>query len=163
MCYESVSFIRLWAYSAWRIYWPLCPPKKNSRCLIHVLWEREFCQMLSSHMKCLCYWTKFGPAHPHTSTHNGLWWRKVHIYCRMPCKENGKSVVKRSEFPKGFHGKDFKGSVGEGATRCVISPCTILGLLASGWSFMHHQPSGFNQSRVYVAVSPSLLVGVCFL
>ena len=37
----------------------------------------------------------------------------------------------------------------------VISSWTVRDWLASRWSFKHHQPSGFNQSRVYVLVVSS--------
>ena len=43
------------------------------------------------------------------------------------------------------------------------SSCTVLGLLASRWSFKHYQPPAFNKSRVYMlAVTSSHLVGAAY-
>ena len=38
-------------------------------------------------------------------------------------------MLKRPELPDGFQGGVFKGSVREGTARCVISLCTVLGLV----------------------------------
>ena len=63
-----------------------------------------------------------------------------------------------------FRGRGFKGCVREGATGCVISLCTVVILIGIRWSFKHHKPSGFRQSRVCVlTVSSFHLVEVCFL
>ena len=63
-----------------------------------------------------------------------------------------------------FRGRGFKGCVREGATGCVISSCTVVILVGIRWSFKHHKPSGFGQSRVCVLIVSSFhLVEVCFL
>ena len=47
-----------------------------------------------------------------------------------------------------------------GVVECVISLCSVVEWLASGWSFNHHQPSGFYRSGISVlAVSGFHLVG----
>ena len=72
---------------------------------------------------------------------------KYSIYCRVPNKENGQLMLKRSELPNGFQGGGFKGSVREGALGCVISSCTILGLV--GIKFQAPSTFWFQPSRSY--------------
>ena len=54
---------------------------------------------------------------------------KFSVHCRVPSKENGQLMLKRPELPDGFQGRGFKGSMREGAAECVISLCTVLGLV----------------------------------
>ena len=85
---------------------------------------------------------------------------KYNLYCRVPSKAKGQLKLKGPELPNGFQGKNFKGSVRERTVGCMISCAQFLDWLASGWSFKPHQPSGFNQSRVFMlAVSSFCLVG----
>ena len=43
-----------------------------------------------------------------------------------PSKENGKLMLKRTEFLDGFQGRVFKDSVRERVAVCMISSCMIL-------------------------------------
>ena len=77
---------------------------------------------------------------------------KNNIDCREASKENRQLMLKRPKLPDGFQGKGFQSSVREGAAVRELSLFLALGLIDSRWSFKHHHPSGFNQSRVSVIV-----------
>jgi len=88
---------------------------------------------------------------------------KNSIDCRGTSKENRQLILKRPKLPDGFQGKGFQGSVREGGCSVwtQLIPSSRFGWFK--WSFKHHHPSGFNQSRVSVLVVSSFhLVGVCF-
>ena len=88
---------------------------------------------------------------------------KNSIDCRGASKDNRQLMLQRPNLPDGFQGKGFQDGVREGAAVCELSLFLALDLVGSRWSFKHHQPSGFNQSRVSVLVVSSFhLVGVCF-
>lgn len=54
---------------------------------------------------------------------------KVEVYLQVPSKEERQLMLRRPELPDGFQGRGFKGSMREGAAECVISLCTVLGLV----------------------------------
>lgn len=60
---------------------------------------------------------------------------KHSIFCRMPSSENGQLMLKRSELPDNFEGRDFKVSVKEGVTGYSISLCSILRLVGNEVQF----------------------------
>ena len=67
------------------------------------------------------------------------------VYCR--CKvRTGSSSSKDPDSPV------FKDSMREGAAGYVISLCTIFRCAGIKENVKHHQPFGFNQSRIYMLV-----------
>ena len=175
MLHSSVAYYMLW------ICFSLdCEPIKHKECidlyicktqsryLIHVIWENEFCQMLSSHTKSLCYRTKLGSLRP--CTVKPIYWHQVvgkesaAFIAGSQARRNGSSSSKDPNSPVAFREGFLKARWGRGLQGAWSAPAQFLDWLASRWSFKHHQPSGFNQSRVYVlAVVSFHLERVCFL
>ena len=69
---------------------------------------------------------------------------KGNIYCRAPSKENWGLMFKTPKLPDGFQRRGFKGSVREGFARCVISSCTVLGLVGIKVKFQASSDSWFQ-------------------
>ena len=73
-------------------------------------------------------------------------------------------MLKRPKLRDGFQGRGFKGSVREGAAECVISLCTVLGLVGMKVKFRASSTFCFQPSRIFVLVVSSFcLAGVYFL
>ena len=107
-------------------------------------------------LNCRCYQSKLGSACPHAvsqSIGTGLWWRKVQCLLQVPSKESRQLVLKRPELPTGFQGKVLKDGVREEVAVYVISFWTFFWLVGGEVTRSQHpQPSGSNQSGVYVLV-----------
>ena len=80
-----------------------------------------------------------------------------------PSKKNGQLMLKRPKVPNGFQGSVFKDSVkGEGwrVPDQLMDFFLLVGSEVTRWYFgsQHHQPSGSNQSGVYVLVGSMQLI-----
>lgn len=76
------------------------------------------------------------------------------MWCSLPSKEPRQLVLQRSELPKGFQGKAFKGRLRErGVVGYVISWWSFLWLAGDqGIGSQHHQPSDSKRTGVYILV-----------
>ena len=63
-------------------------------------------------------------------------------------------MLKRPKLPNGFQGRVFKGDIGVRAAGCVIFFGLVGGEKVTGLYFrnLNNQPSGSNQSGVYMLV-----------
>ena len=115
-----------------------------------------------------CYQTKLVSTCP--CAVKPIYWHQVVVkectafVAGCQAKRMSSSCSKDLNSPMTFRQEVLKAEWGR-VLQCAWSACTqFWDWLASRWSFKHHQPSSFNQSRAHVLlVSIFHLVGICFL
>ena len=86
-------------------------------------------------------------------TDPGLWWRKVQHLLQVPSKEFRQHALKWCELPQGFQERFLNTEWGTDVVECVTSSWTFFWYVGCEIiRSQYHQPSGSNQSEVYVLV-----------